>query len=183
MSTLNLSSCPKYDFNPSWIKEKILGILWKMSDNERVIMFKVKKKSALEKIVDYLAVRDHSEKEIRNKLTLKEFEPEEIDEGIEMAQEQGLMLEPMKLAENVSDQLHRKQKGILYINQYLKSKGLPCIHPDWDMELEKAKELTLKRFNKNPPYTIEEKQDIYRYLTNRGYADQTINQVIHANGF
>ena len=151
-----------------------------MTDNREVIMFKTKKKSALEKIVDYLSVRDHSEKEIRNKLTLKEFDTEEIDEGVELAQEQGLMLEPKKLAENVSDQLNRKHKGILYINQYLESKGLPCVHPNWELEVEKAKELTLKRIKKNPPYTIEEKQDIYRYLTNRGYADQTINKVIHA---
>ena len=151
-----------------------------MTDNREVIMFKAKKKSALEKIVDYLSVRDHSEKEIRNKLTLKEFDAEEIDEGVELAQEQGLILEPKKLAENVSDQLNRKHKGILYINQYLESKGLPCVHPNWELEVEKAKELTLKRIKKNPPYTIEEKQDIYRYLTNRGYADQTINKVIHA---
>ena len=141
---------------------------------------KFKKKSALEKIVDYLSVRDHSEKEIRNKLTLKEFEPEEIEEGLEIAQEQGLILEPTQLAENVSDQLNRKHKGILYINQYLQSKGLPSVHPNWELEIEKASELILKRFKKNPPYTIEEKQDIYRYLTNRGYADSTINKLIHA---
>lgn len=140
-----------------------------------------KKKSALDKIVDYLSIRDHSEKEIRTKLSSKEYEAEEIDEGLELAQEQGLMLEPAKLSENVSDQLNRKHKGILYINQYLKSKGLPCVAPNWDLEIEKAKELTQKRLKKNPPYTIEEKQDIYRYLTNRGYADQTINKVIHAN--
>ncbi len=151
----------------------------KVLDNERSNMT-TKKKSALEKIVDYLSVRDHSEKEIRNKLTSKQFEAEDIDEGIEIAQEQGLIMEPTKLAENVSEQLNRKHKGILYINQYLESKGLPCIHPNWNLEVEKAKELTLKRLNKNPPYTIEEKQDIYRYLTNRGYADQTINTVIHA---
>lgn len=138
-----------------------------------------KKKSAIDKIVDYLSVRDHSEKEIREKLTLKEFGQSEIDEGMELAQEQGLMLEPAKLSENVSGQLNRKHKGILYINQYLKSKGLPCVHPDWELEIEKARELVLKRFTKNPPYTIEEKQDIYRYLSNRGYADQTINKVIH----
>lgn len=137
-----------------------------------------KKKSALEKIVDYLSVRDHSEKEIRDKLATKEFDPDEIDDGLELAQEQGLIVEPTKLSENVSEQLNRKQKGILYINQYLESKGLPSVHPNWDLETEKAKELTLKRLNKNPPYTIEEKQDIYRYLTNRGYADQTINTVI-----
>ncbi len=144
-------------------------------------MFRAKKKSALDKIVDYLSVRDHSEKEIRTKLSMKDFDPEDIDEGIELAQEQGLMIEPTKLAENVSDQLNRKFKGILYINQYLKSKGLPCVHPNWELEVEKAKSLALKHLKKNPPYTIEEKQDIYRYLTNRGYADQTINHVIHAN--
>jgi regulatory protein len=143
-------------------------------------MTKLKKKSAFEKILDYLSIRDHSEKEIRNKLTQKEFETSEIDEGLELAQEQGLMLEPAQLSESLSGQLHRKSKGILYINQYLNSKGLPSVAADWNLETEKAHTLVLKRFNKNPPYTIEEKQDIYRYLTNRGYADQTIDKVIHA---
>lgn len=147
-----------------------------MSEN----MSKIKKKSAFEKIVSYLSIRDHSEKEIRTKLMHKEFESREIEDGLELAQEQGLLLEPGKLSENVSDQLNRKSKGILYINQYLESKGLPCVLADWELELEKAKSLTLKHFNKNPPYTIQEKQDIYRYLTNRGYADQTINHVIRA---
>jgi SOS response regulatory protein OraA/RecX len=156
-----------------------------MSDNRReeIVredMLKTKKKSALEKIVDYLSIRDHSENEIRTKLSRNEFEPEEIEDSIELAQEQGLILEPKKLAENVSEQLNRKSKGILYINQYLESKGLPCVPADWELEFAKAKTLILKRFSKNPPYTIEEKQDIYRYLTNRGYADQTVNQVIHA---
>jgi len=136
-----------------------------------------KKKSALEKIMDYLSFRDHSENEIRTKLDAKEYEADEIDEGIELAQEQGLMLEPKKLAENVVDQLNRKHKGILYINQYLESKGLPCVAPNWDLELELATELSLKRVKKNPPYTIEEKQDIYRYFTNKGYADQTVNKL------
>lgn len=152
-----------------------------MSDNDRVVMIKTKKKSALEKIVDYLSVRDHSENEIRNKLTLKEFEHEEIEEAIDLAQEQGFIQEPSTLSETVSDQLNRKHKGILYINQYLQSKGLPCVLADWELEFQKAKELIFKRFSKNPPYTIEEKQDIYRYLTNRGYADQTIDNVIHAS--
>jgi regulatory protein len=141
----------------------------------------MKKKSAFEKILDYLSIRDHSEKEIRNKLTQKEFQTEEIDEGLELAQAQGLMLEPKQLSENISDRLHRQHKGILYINQYLNSKALPSVVADWILETEKAKYLVLKRFNKNPPYTIEEKQDIYRYLTNRGYADQTIDKVIHAS--
>jgi len=142
-------------------------------------MIKAKKKSAFEKIVEIIAHRDHSEQELRTKLTLKKFSETEIAEGLQTADDYGLMAEPTQLSCNVCEQLHRKHKGILYINQYLKSKGLPSVAPDWDKELEKAKELVFKHFSKNPPYTIEEKQDIYRYLTNRGYADQTINRVIH----
>lgn len=161
------------------IEEIHFDLFMKVLDNERRNMTtNFKKKSALDKIVDYLSVRDHSEKEIRTKLSAKEYEAEEIDESLELAQEQGLMLEPSQLAENVSEQLNRKHKGILYINQYLASKGLPSVAPNWDLELQKATDLTLKRMKKNPPYTIEEKQDIYRYLTNRGYADQTINKLI-----
>jgi regulatory protein len=142
-------------------------------------MFKAKKKNAFEKIVEIISYRDHSAKELRTKLTLKKFSEEEIEGGMGLAEEYNLIIEPEKLAENLCGQLHRKNKGILYINQYLKSKGLPAVAADWDKELEKARDLAQKRFSKNPPYTIEEKQDIYRYLTNRGYADQTINRVIN----
>src|SRR5690606_37882559 len=139
-----------------------------------------KRKSAFEKIVDYLAIRDHSESEIRNKLDDKDFSPDEIDSGIELAYENGFMLSPKELSEDILEKLNRKNKGILYINQYLENKGLPCAHPDWELELKKAKTLIENKFKRGSPFIIEEKQLVYRYLTNRGFADQTINDVINS---
>lgn len=138
-----------------------------------------KRKSAFEKIVDYLAIRDHSESEIREKLDSKDFAPEDIDSGIELAYENGFMLSPEELSNMVLDKLNKKNKGILYINQYLENKGLPCAHPNWELELSKARTLIEKKFKKSAPFTIEEKQLVYRFLTNRGFADQTINDVVN----
>ncbi len=138
------------------------------------------KKSAFEKIIDYLAIRDHSEAEIRNKLDEKDFAPEEIESGLELAFENGFMLSPEELSQMIVEKLNRKNKGILYINQYLESKELPCAHPDWELELSKAKTLVEKKFNKSTPFSISEKQLIYRFLTNRGFADQTINDIVNS---
>ncbi len=138
-----------------------------------------KTKNAFEKIGELLALRDHSEKELRTKLLAKNFSSQEIEGAIEQAHHHHLILEPQKLSQNVYEQLNRKQKGIFYINQYLKSKGLPVVEPDWELEHQKAMEIIGLRFSQTPPYSTKEKQDIYRYLTNRGYATETINRVLH----
>ncbi len=132
--------------------------------------------NAREKIVQYLAIRDHSVLELQQKMMQKKYTSKEIQEGIAWAMEKNLIAEPSKVSEMMSSGLHRKNKGILYINQYLEAKGLPPIAADWDLEVEKAERFCKKQFA-NPPYTFEQKQDIYRVLSRRGFVDQTIQQV------
>ncbi len=134
-----------------------------------------------EKIIYYLSRRDHSTKELQQKLRLKKYSSQEIIDGIQWAEERGYLSSPDHTAEVMSRGLHRKKKGILYINQYLNSKGLPSIETDWELEYTKANDVCIKLFGsaffENPPYTFEQKQDIYKALARRGFLDRTIQEI------
>lgn len=127
--------------------------------------------SAYDKLIDYLSRRDHSEFELRNKLLQKGFADAEIDEALEKVKTKGFLAEPQELAEKAADALHRKLKGILYIQEYLKSKNLPTVGVDWEFELEKAEKLAHKQFR--------DQDALFRFLSNRGFAESTIDKVVN----
>ena len=54
---------------------------------------------AKKKIMDFVARRDHSEKELRKKLSLR-CEPKIVDQAIEWAKEQNWLAQPEVLSEN-----------------------------------------------------------------------------------
>ncbi len=141
-----------------------------------------KKKSALHKLVAYLAVRDHTELELRRKLA-KNFSFKEIDEALNFARQHKLLKTPKELAEQVYHELSRKNKGYLYIVKYLRTKGLPNHAIDREQELEKARNLVTTKLRfagaKTRKFNHEEKIKIFRLLTNRGFDDQTIRTVAH----
>lgn len=123
--------------------------------------------------MDLLARRDHSEKELRDKLA-RHFEPEEIDQTITEVKERGWLLPPEELAAKATESLHRKNKGHLYILQFLRTRGLPEVPKDPDRELEKALDI-IKQKAKDPT-------DIKRtssLLKNRGFDTETISRTIH----
>ena len=123
--------------------------------------------------MDLLARRDHSEKELRDKLA-KHFSEDEIDPAIEEIKERGWLLPPEELSAKATESLHRKNKGYLYICHFLRTRGLPELPKDMDRELSKALEI------------IEQKgiepTDIKRMsalLKNRGFDTETISRTIH----
>lgn len=128
--------------------------------------------TALNKLMDYLARRDHSELELRQKLRLK-FSAEDIDRALQTAKERGWMPAPEELSERVARQLGQKGKGLLYIQQYLKKKGLPAVAADEEAECEKCRKLIA-------PLLAKEKDFIKltRYLQNRGYENHIIRKVL-----
>ena len=121
--------------------------------------------------MDYVARRDHSEKELRQKLRLR-FSQDEIDQAIEFAKQKKWLAstdeELLMFSCKVAEALHRKKKGIVYINHYLKKKGLPPIKKDLDRELEKARSLLGAK--KLQP------QKAQRFLSSRGFDFETINK-------
>lgn len=140
--------------------------------------------SAYEKIIDYLSRRDHSEYELRTKLLQKKYPSDEIQAALEKVKDMGYLPDVEQLSNKVADTLHRKLKGILYIQKYLKSKDLPPITPDWEMELEKAKKLVHKQLKGKDVKEIfhrEAKNAIFRFLASRGFTEQTIRKAVNTS--
>ena len=165
---------------------------------------------AKNKVMDLLAAREHSEKELRTKLResfrrsfrarkkLRENEGEEfvesleaqqaeieiaIDEAIEFAKTNKWMGAPEQVSRKMADVLHRRNKGIKYINGYLQEKGLPAIESDRDFELEKALALVKNKFSGIAELPYEEKRKeqarVARYLASRGFDADIVRKVIY----
>jgi len=135
---------------------------------------------ALDKIMIYLAQRDHSVLELQKKLS-KNFDPATRDWVINYADEQGWLKTATELSRSTAEMLHRKRKGALYIQNYLKTRGLPRVHIDDERELEKCRYWLENKFALEQDITYEEKLKVARFLKNRGFLDQTIKKVLYEN--
>jgi regulatory protein len=136
------------------------------------------RRSARDKIVDYLARRDHSELELERTLS-RDYPAEDVSDAIEFARQNGWLKAPEELARQVAEQLHRKNKGTRYIQQFLHSRGLPRVARDVDDEVRKGRELVLNKLGCEPPFEFDIQVKIRRLLANRGFDDDTIRKVIH----
>jgi regulatory protein len=130
-------------------------------------------KTAWVKAMDYLARRDHSEKELIEKLS-RFFPWEEIEPVLQELKDRGWLLDPQELAAKVTESLHRKNKGYHYIQHFLRKKGLPGTAKDSEREWNKARELieTKRKPSDNPKRMVS-------LLKNRGFDTETISRVIH----
>lgn len=141
------------------------------------------KPSAVNQMMDILARRDHSEKELRNKLKDKEFPPEEIDRAVEFGKEQGWLPDSLEKAQALSEKtaamLKRKGKGPLYIQHYLQKVGLPPVAEEPSEELEKARELAHNKFSDIDKMDRKEKGKVARFLISRGFNLDTVRKVIY----
>ena len=165
---------------------------------------------AKNKVMDLLASRDHSEKELRTKLhesfrrsgrarqrlndkTIEPTSDEDknqqtkylaaIDEAIEFARVNGWLGSPEEISKKMANLLHRRKKGIRYINNYLQGKGLPEVNSDRDLELEKALALVKNKVSILSELSFAEKQKeqarIGRFLISRGFDSETVRKVIY----
>lgn len=143
--------------------------------------------SARNKLMDYLARRDHSELELRQKLK-RFYSVEEIETAINYGKEQGWIPNDLPgttaLANKTAEALHRRKKGILFINSYLRKKGLPEVQSDRELELEKAEDLVKNKnlFSATQAKDLKAKRQqlgkIGRFLSSRGFESRTIQQII-----
>lgn len=160
--------------------------------------------------MDLVASRDHSEKELRTKLKntfrrnllyrkrlaqkrgqeFTEDTPENqkeiaaaIDEAIEFARDHQWLGDPADLAQKMAGMLHRKNKGISYINNYLQGKGLPPVTSDREIELEKALALVKNKYSDFSELSFEEKRKeqarVARFLAARGFDSEIVRKVIY----
>ena len=130
-------------------------------------------KTAWVKAMDYLARRDHSEKELIEKLSTR-YPEEEILAALSEMKERGWLLPPKELAEKVTNQFHAKNKGHLYIQHFLRKKGLPGTQKDPEMEFDKA--LSIIQTKAKDPKDIKRLASL---LKNRGFDTETISRVIN----
>lgn len=141
------------------------------------------RQAAKRKVMDLLARRDHSEKELRKKLREKFSEDvdagEVIDEAIDFAKNNNWLGDPVDLAHRMADMLHRRNKGIHYINNYLKEKGLPVVDVDRHLELEKALAIVKNKYEEDHDFSREEKAKVGRLLASRGFDSETVRKVIY----
>ncbi|NUN06471.1 MAG: regulatory protein RecX [Bdellovibrio sp.] len=133
--------------------------------------------------MDLLAIRDHSEQELRLKLTEKFSENEEVtslvEEAIAIVKDKKWLSDPMTLAQRWADTLHKRNKGIEYINSYLREKGLPEVPADHDVELEKALSVIRAKYTEDYNFSREEKAKVGRQLASRGFDSETVRKVLY----
>lgn len=81
--------------------------------------------SAYDRLVQMLSRRDHSEREIRNKLAKAQHSPEEIDAALETARSRKWLPDESVLATREAGRLARIGKSPQQIKSWLSKKGLP----------------------------------------------------------
>jgi regulatory protein len=134
--------------------------------------------SALDRVQNLLARRDHSEKELLEKLD-RHHDHEESLAAVEYAKEAGWTAPPEELSHKVLEELNRRSKGGLYILNYLKKKGLPSVNIDEDIEVEKAQQLVLKLVGHRSPFSETEQRKVANALKNRGFFDSVTRKVLY----
>ena len=133
---------------------------------------------AYDKMAYYLAARDHSLKELYQKLS-KNFPQDIVNLTLDKAIDQGLISSPKEMAAKTAQMLHRKNKGYYYIHNYLKKKGLPEVERDEEIEIDKACAIINGYFTGENSLSYEQKQKAIRLLKNRGFDNDTIKKAIY----
>lgn len=139
----------------------------------------------LEKTIDYLSRRDHSAKELRNKLTMKLFDKDLIEQVLIWVEERGYLRPPIELSKSLTEQLLRKGKGRHYIHQYLIKRGLPLPteNVESDLELQKALEIAKaaakQKRRKGESLDRPAREKIGRKLISRGFPSDIVRRVIY----
>lgn len=135
---------------------------------------------ARHKIIDYLSRRDHSPLELKRKMKLAGFSPEEIQSAIEWSRELGYLRPLEEQSQNRAHSLHRKGKGIAQINSDLQKRGLPPITADEDAELEKAKSYLQKQLRRLSLKNPQHRQKLMRSLITRGFSGSVARKALQS---
>lgn len=147
-------------------------------DRESPQPSKAPTKSALERVMDLFARREHSEQELRAKLADR-YPEHEIHAAIAHARAQKWLGDERALAERYAEDLHQKGKGLLYINEKLAAKGLPPVAEDPERELEKARKLAKTKWARAEQPEEEDREKIGRFLQSRGFDPELVRKVIY----
>lgn len=144
---------------------------------------------ALRYCIDLLARREYSRKELQDKMINKQFCSTDIEQVLEHCQQKNWQSD-RRFCENFINSRYHRSYGPLRITFELKQKGISeLLYREIMEELdinwqESASALLHKKF---PQYTrnsdIKLKQKAYRYMANRGFGGDTINQIFNLDEF
>lgn len=130
------------------------------------------------KLADYLARRDHSERELRTKLG-RRFVAKNIDVVLAKAQARGWLASPEKLSRLTAERLAKRGKGPRYVQNYLRQKGLPAVKVAIEDELILARELVERKWKWPRPWDRAQQAKIGRFLFARGFRESVIRSVLY----
>lgn len=133
---------------------------------------------ALAALTRWLARRDHSEHEMRQKLS-RYYTPEVVERVIVEAKESRWILPPAELAQKWFETLNRRKRSHGYIQKVLKKHRLPDVSRDRDAEFEKCLLLVETKFKKTANFDRIEQGKVARFLQYRGFDSETIRRVIY----
>lgn len=130
-----------------------------------------------------LGRRDYSEKELRDKMRLRGFEPEAIDKGIEYAKESGYQSDARYASQKAAALGRRLGNG--RISRELKDKGIEPAAISEELatlepELDRAVGLLGKY--EGQPMTPELRGKVTRFLAYRGFGFDVIKKAIRQLG-
>lgn len=132
--------------------------------------------------VRYLARRDHSHQELRQKLKQKDYTPSDIEAALQKLSQAGL-LSDYRFAENYTKSRRRKGYGPQRIALELQEKGIPpemiaevleITDNSWSSEVF---QVWRKRFKGIQPKDFKERARQMRFLQYRGFTTEQINTV------
>ena len=138
---------------------------------------------ALDSALRLLTRREHSARELREKLRLKGFNQEEISDVIESCQRQNLQSD-FRFVDNYIRSRIRQGYGPLKISQELKSKGVDSdlinngLKQERDNWLIHAINVWQKKSKEQGPLSVIELQKQQRFLLYRGFDMDIIAQVL-----
>ncbi|MGZ3690350.1 MAG: regulatory protein RecX [Pseudobdellovibrio sp.] len=138
---------------------------------------------AKKKLMDFVARREYSEKELREKLSVL-ISPEMLDQVIRWGYEKKWLSSPRELQTDWSERLSKRGQGVKKINQKLESLGLETLKSDFEQELQKARKFVSTKWSsvdfQNIDLTESRKlrAKVVRFLSSRGYEAEVINYIL-----
>lgn len=133
-------------------------------------------------VLNLLARRDYSERELRQKLKQKEASVEDIERLLAWSQQQGYQSDS-RYAEQMTQAKVRKGYGQYYLQQFFAEQGLSKELLQQVIETKEidwvgvASDAYRKKYADKPITDYHDKQKRMKYLQSRGFESQVIQQL------
>lgn len=137
--------------------------------------------SLRERALGLLARREHSRMELTRKLELAGFSTDEIAPLLDEFEEKNWLSDRRFAESYVAD--HRAKSGNIKLAYELRQRGVSneiielVLEEQHDSELERAREVWRKKF-KSAPADAAEKARQMRFLQSRGFAQETVKNIM-----